>query len=133
MGHGLTGVIVVENTNDPKFDAEEVINLRDWRLGDDGQFIDQFRPRDAARTGTYGTVRTANWLDQPHYDAPAGGLVRLRVAITDVTRIYAFRVEGAEAAGHRARRQSGAAALCARRLAAGARPTPGAGHTHARR
>lgn len=97
MGHGLTGVIVVENPNDPKFDAEFVVNLRDCRLGDDGQFIDQFRPRDAARTGTYGTVRTANWLDQPQYDAPAGGLVRLRVAITDVTRIYAFRVDGAEA------------------------------------
>jgi FtsP/CotA-like multicopper oxidase with cupredoxin domain len=97
MGHGLTGVIVVENPNDPQFDSEEVINLRDWRLGDDGQFIDPFRPRDAARTGTYGTVRTANWLDQPQYDAPAGGLVRLRAAITDVTRIYAFSVEGAEA------------------------------------
>ncbi|MDX8537921.1 multicopper oxidase family protein [Mesorhizobium abyssinicae] len=98
MGHGLTGVIVVENPNDPQFDAEIVINLRDWRLGDDGQFIDQFRPRDAARAGTYGTVRTANWLDQPQFDAPAGGLVRLRAAITDVTRVYAFRVEGAEAA-----------------------------------
>jgi len=97
MGHGLTGLIVVENPNDPQFDSEEVINLRDWRLGDDGQFIDPFRPRDASRTGTYGTVRTANWLDQPQYDAPAGGLVRLRAAITDVTRIYAFSVEGAEA------------------------------------
>ncbi|AZO10744.1 MULTISPECIES: multicopper oxidase family protein [unclassified Mesorhizobium] len=98
MGHGLTGVIVVENPNDPAFDAEVVINLRDWRLGDDGQFIEQFRPRDAAKTGTYGTLRTANWLDQPQYDAPAGGLVRLRAAITDVTRVYAFRVDGAEAA-----------------------------------
>ncbi|QPC94784.1 multicopper oxidase family protein [Mesorhizobium sp. INR15] len=97
MGHGLTGVIVVESPGDPQFDSEVVINLRDWRLGDDGQFIGQFRPRDAARTGTYGTVRSANWLDQPQYDAPAGGLVRLRVAITDVTRIYAFRVDGAEA------------------------------------
>ena len=73
-----------------------VINLRDWRLGDDGQFIDQFRPRDAARSGTHGTVRTANWLQQPQYDAPAGGLLRLRAAITDVTRIYDFRLEGAE-------------------------------------
>ena len=42
MGHGLTGVIVVENPNDPQFDAEVVLNLRDWRLGDDGQFIGQF-------------------------------------------------------------------------------------------
>jgi FtsP/CotA-like multicopper oxidase with cupredoxin domain len=98
MGHGLTGVIVVDAPGDPEFDSEIILNLRDWRLGDDAQFIDQFRPRDAARTGTYGTVRTANWLDTPQYDAPAGGLLRLRVAITDVTRIYAFRVGGADAA-----------------------------------
>jgi FtsP/CotA-like multicopper oxidase with cupredoxin domain len=98
MGHGLTGVIVVENPDDPQFDAELVVNLRDWRLGDDGQFIAQFRPRDAARSGTYGTVRTANWHEDPQYDVPSGGLVRLRLAVTDVTRIYSLRLEGAEAA-----------------------------------
>jgi FtsP/CotA-like multicopper oxidase with cupredoxin domain len=97
MGHGLTGVIVVENPDDPPFDAEIVLNLRDWRLGGDAQFIEQFRPRDAAKAGTYGTVRTANWTVEPRYDAPAGGLVRLRAAITDVTRIYSFRMEGADA------------------------------------
>ncbi len=97
MGHGLTGVVVVESADDPQFDAEVVLNLRDWRLGGDGQFIAQFRPRDAAKSGTFGTVRTANWLQQPRYDAPSGGLVRLRVAITDVTRIYSFRMRGADA------------------------------------
>jgi FtsP/CotA-like multicopper oxidase with cupredoxin domain len=98
MGHGLAGVIVVENPDDPQFDAEPVVNLRDWRLGDDGQFIAQFRPRDAARSGTYGTVRTANWHEEPQYDVPSGGLVRFRLAVTDVTRIYSLRLEGAEAA-----------------------------------
>ncbi|CAH1662326.1 hypothetical protein CHELA40_40225 [Chelatococcus asaccharovorans] len=73
MGHGLTGVIVVENPGDPQFDAEVVLNLRDWRLGGDGQFIEQYRPRDAAKSGTFGTVRTTNWLQQPQYDAPSGG------------------------------------------------------------
>ncbi|MGZ9720124.1 multicopper oxidase family protein [Rhizobium miluonense] len=97
MGHGMTGVIVVENPKDPVFDSEVVLNLRDWRLGGDGQFIAQFRPRDAAKSGTYGTVRTANWQQQPQYDAPSGSLVRLRIAITDVTRIYSFRMDGAEA------------------------------------
>ncbi|MCO5073828.1 MAG: multicopper oxidase domain-containing protein, partial [Rhizobiaceae bacterium] len=92
-----TGVIVVENPGDPQFDAEVVLNLRDWRLGGDGQFIEQYRPRDAAKSGTFGTVRTTNWLQQPQYDAPSGGLVRLRAAITDVTRIYSFRVQGADA------------------------------------
>ena len=97
MGRGLAGVIVVEDPADPVFDAEIVLNLRDWRLGGDGQFIAQFRPRDAARAGTFGTVRTANWRQSPQYDAPAGGLVRLRLAATDVTRILALSVEGAQA------------------------------------
>jgi FtsP/CotA-like multicopper oxidase with cupredoxin domain len=97
MGHGMTGVIVVDNPKDPQFDAEIVVNLRDWRLGGDGQFIAQFRPRDTAKSGTYGTVRSANWQVEPQYDAPAGGLVRLRLAITDVTRIFSFKVEGGEA------------------------------------
>jgi FtsP/CotA-like multicopper oxidase with cupredoxin domain len=95
MGHGMTGVIVIENPKDPAFDAEIVLNLRDWRLGGDGQFTQQFRPRDSARAGTFGTVRSANWQQQPQYDAPAGGLLRLRLAITDVTRIYSFKLDGA--------------------------------------
>ncbi len=97
MGHGMTGVLVVEDPDDPTFDAEIVLNLRDWRLGGDGQFIAPFRPRDAAKTGTYGTVRTANWHQEPQYDAPAGGLIRLRIAVTDVTRIFSLKVVGAEA------------------------------------
>ncbi|MGB5801739.1 MAG: multicopper oxidase domain-containing protein, partial [Mesorhizobium sp.] len=42
MGHGLTGVIVVENPGDPAFDAEVVLNLRDWRLDGDGRFLAPF-------------------------------------------------------------------------------------------
>jgi FtsP/CotA-like multicopper oxidase with cupredoxin domain len=93
MGHGMTGVIVVENPADPVFDGEVVLNLRDWRLGSNGAFIAPFKPRDAARGGTYGTVRTANWQRAPNYVAPAGGLVRLRVAATDVTRIYTLGID----------------------------------------
>ena len=52
MGHGMSGVLVVEDPADPTFDAEVVLNLRDWRLGGDGQFIAAFRPRDATKTGT---------------------------------------------------------------------------------
>jgi FtsP/CotA-like multicopper oxidase with cupredoxin domain len=97
MGRGMTGLLIVETPDDPVFDAEIALNLRDWRLGGDGQFIDQFKPRDAARTGTFGTVRGANWQVEPRHDAPAGGLVRLRIAATDVTRIYTLKLEGASA------------------------------------
>ncbi|GEO84594.1 MULTISPECIES: multicopper oxidase family protein [Alphaproteobacteria] len=97
MGHGLTGLLIVEDPKDPVFDAEIALNLRDWRLGGNGQFIEQFKARDAAKAGTYGTVRTANWQVEPVYDAPAGGLVRVRIAVTDVTRIYNLQLEGADA------------------------------------
>jgi FtsP/CotA-like multicopper oxidase with cupredoxin domain len=97
MGHGLTGVIVVENPSDPVFDAEIVLNLRDWRLGNGGAFLAPFKPRDAARGGTYGTIRTANWQQEPAYDVPSGGLVRVRLAATDVTRIYTLGADGAAA------------------------------------
>ncbi|MCM2473924.1 multicopper oxidase family protein [Rhizobium sp. CG5] len=97
MGRGLTGLLIVEDPNDPAFDAEIALNLRDWRLGGNSQFIEQFKPRDAAKTGTFGTVRTANWQVEPQQDLPAGGLVRLRIAATDVTRLYNLTLDGAEA------------------------------------
>lgn len=97
MGHGLAGLFIVENPDDPPFDHEVALNVRDWRLDGKGQFIAQFKPRTAARSGTFGTVNTANWKVGPQYDAPAGGLTRVRIAITDVTRIYRFGLEGATA------------------------------------
>lgn len=97
MGHGLTGVIVVEDPADPVFDAEIVMNLRDFRIGADGGFLPAFKPRDAARGGTYGTVRTTNWQTAPDHRAPSGGLLRLRIAATDVTRIYTLTLNGAPA------------------------------------
>ncbi len=97
MGRGLAGVLVVEDDRDPVFDGEVVLNLRDFRLGGDSQFIEQFKPRDAAKTGTFGTLRTANWQPEPRYDVPAGGLVRVRILAADVTRIYNLKLAGAEA------------------------------------
>ncbi|MDQ0317457.1 multicopper oxidase family protein [Amorphus orientalis] len=97
LGHGLAGLFIVENPDDPVFDDEIALNIRDWRLDGKGRFIAQFKPRDAARSGTFGTVRTTNWTPEPIYDAPAGGLVRVRAAITDVTRICRFELEGADA------------------------------------
>lgn len=97
MGRGLAGVLVVEDGRDPVFDGEVVLNLRDFRLGGDSQFIEQFKPRDAAKTGTFGTLRTANWQPEPVYDVPAGGLVRVRILAADVTRIYNLKLVGAEA------------------------------------
>ncbi|WP_299392690.1 multicopper oxidase family protein [Pelagibius sp.] len=97
MARGMTGALIVEDDENAGFDRDLVLNLRDFRLGKDGQFIELFRPRQAARGGTFGTVMTANWRVQPTYDLPGGSLVRLRLIATDVTRIYRLSLTGAEA------------------------------------
>ncbi|WP_420586267.1 multicopper oxidase family protein [Ruegeria sp.] len=97
MAHGLTGVMVIAEAEDPGFDSEQVVNLRDFRLDDDDQFLPAYTTRGAARAGTFGNVQTANWLEAPTYDHTAGSLVRLRVVNTDTTRIYRLHLEGADA------------------------------------
>lgn len=88
MARGLTGIVIVEEAEDPGFDVDLPLNLRDFRLGSDNQFIAFFEARKSAHAGTFGTVMTANWQVNPVHDLPAGGLVRLRVAATDTTRVY---------------------------------------------
>lgn len=113
MGRGLTGVLVVREPRDPGFDADLPVNLRDFRLGGDGQLVELFRPRGAARGGTLGTVLTADWRVEPVRDLPAGGLVRLRLAATDATRVYRIALEGLSEGAH------------ARAIALDGHPVPG--------
>ncbi len=94
MARGLTGVLVVEEEDPPGFDADIAVNLRDFRLKDDGQFRELYTKKGAARAGTKGNVLTANWKQALIEDAPAGGLVRLRLAATDTTRHYKIALSG---------------------------------------
>ncbi|MFD2855521.1 multicopper oxidase family protein [Seohaeicola zhoushanensis] len=48
MARGLTGILVVEEAEPPGFDRDIALNLRDFRLGGDGQFIDLWTARGAA-------------------------------------------------------------------------------------
>ncbi|PCH81109.1 MAG: copper oxidase [Hyphomicrobiales bacterium] len=88
LSKGMTGLLIVREIKDPGFDIDLPVNLKDWRLGADGQFLNFYKPRNSARSGTYGTVRTSNWQQAPVYDLPAGSLVRLRLCVTDVTRVF---------------------------------------------
>ena len=97
MAHGLTGVMVIAEAEDPGFDSEQVVNLRDFRLDAQDQFLPAYTARGAARAGTFGNLQTANWLDTPAYNHNTGGLVRLRVVNTDTTRIYKLHLEGGKA------------------------------------
>ncbi|MEP1614061.1 MAG: multicopper oxidase family protein [Roseobacter sp.] len=97
MALGLTGILIVEEDEDPGFDIDVPLNLRDFRLNGKGEWLDLWTARGAARSGTFGTVMTTNWQREPRYDAPAGGLVRVRLAATDTTRIYKLFVPDADA------------------------------------
>ncbi|WP_209599678.1 multicopper oxidase family protein [Ruegeria sp. HKCCSA071] len=96
MARGLTGVMVIAEPEEPGFDSEQVINLRDFRLDEGDAFLPAYTARGAARAGTFGTVQTANWQGAAVYEHTAGSLVRLRVVNTDTTRIYKLHPEGAE-------------------------------------
>lgn len=39
MVHGLTGVMVIREAENPGFDGDQAVNLRDFRLNDDGTFL----------------------------------------------------------------------------------------------
>ena len=88
MAQGLTGALIVEEADDPGFDADIALNLKDFRLAADHSLLPHFTPRGAARGGTLGNVTTINWRVMPVLDVPAGALVRLRFVVTDVTRIF---------------------------------------------
>lgn len=98
ISRGMAGLLVVDEAEDPGFDADIPLLIRDFRLDDAGAFLPLSALRNAARGGTFGTVHTANWQVDGATRAPAGGLVRLRLAVADVTRIYTLSVVGAAAA-----------------------------------
>lgn len=97
ISRGMAGMLIVEEAEDPGFDADIPLQLRDFRLASDGSFLPFWTARGAARGGTFGTLATANWQVAPQIAAPAGGLMRLRLLVSDVTRIFRLRLAGAEA------------------------------------
>ncbi len=96
-GKGLAGVLIVEDRRDPKFDAEHVLCLKDWRLADDGNFLPLSEPDSASKAGTFGGTRTVNGAPSVELTAPAGGDVRLRILNIDATRIMDIGVSHGEA------------------------------------
>lgn len=88
LGKGLTGAFIVEEAEPLPFDHETVVQLRDWRLDKEGGFLPLSIPRQAARAGTLGTVKTVNGFIKPVLNIPAGGVIRARFLNLDNTRVY---------------------------------------------
>jgi FtsP/CotA-like multicopper oxidase with cupredoxin domain len=97
-GRGLAGVLIVDDGRDPKFDAEHILCLKDWRLADDGSFLELTEPDGASKAGTYGAARTVNGVPSLDLKAPANSDVRLRILNLDSTRVMDIGVDGADAA-----------------------------------
>ena len=88
LGRGLVGTLIVEEREPVGFDADLVLQARDWRLHDDGQFMKLSDHRKMGKAGTFGNVRTVNGELQPVFEIPAGGAIRARLLNLDNTRIY---------------------------------------------
>jgi len=98
LSRGLAGVLIVEGDETVPHDAELVLVLRDWRIDETGAFTPFTSDAAAAKSGTFGRLRTVNDLVEPVLDVPAGSDLRLRILNVDATRIAELGVEGTEAA-----------------------------------
>jgi FtsP/CotA-like multicopper oxidase with cupredoxin domain len=97
LGRGLAGVLVVEGDELAPFDDDVVLVLKDWRVADDGSFLPFLTVEGAARSGTYGTLRTVNGKAAPRIAVPAGANIRLRLVNADSTRVGDIGISGANA------------------------------------
>ncbi|HUL09456.1 MAG TPA: multicopper oxidase family protein [Candidatus Acidoferrum sp.] len=98
MGRGLTGALVVENLDDPPFDADIVCLYRDWHVDERGNFTAFSTDEGAGRAGTMGSLHSVNGVTQPAIGLPAGGLVRLRILNLDNARIVTLAMPNQAAA-----------------------------------
>ncbi|RED44682.1 multicopper oxidase family protein [Aestuariispira insulae] len=96
MARGLNGVLIVEEREDPGFDLDLPLMLKDWVLTDTGEFGRITSKRGMSRAGTFGNIRTVNHQINPLYHVPAGGWVRLRLINVDLTRVYKIILDAVE-------------------------------------
>jgi FtsP/CotA-like multicopper oxidase with cupredoxin domain len=94
MARGLMGALVVENPDDPPFDADIVCLFRDWPVDGAGRFTALSTDEGAGRAGTMGSLHTVNGVAQPVIDLPTGGLVRLRILNLDNSRVITAALRG---------------------------------------
>lgn len=101
VGRGLVALLIVEDEAEKAvpFDAEHVIIVKDWRLGEDGQWLAMSTDEGASTAGTFGTVRATNGsVVPPRVEVPANGDIRVRTIVADSTRVIDFGCDTDEAA-----------------------------------
>jgi len=97
LGRGLAGVLIVEGDEVEPFDDDLVLVLKDWRVAKDGSFLPFLTVEGAARSGSFGTLRTVNGKVAPRIVVPAGANIRVRLVNADSTRVGDLGIGGANA------------------------------------
>ena len=97
LGRGLAGVLVVEGDEQEPFDDDVVLVLKDWRVAKNGSFLPFLTVEGAARSGSFGTLRTVNGKVAPRIAVPAGANIRVRLVNADSTRVGDLGIGGAMA------------------------------------
>ena len=80
-------MLVVEEPDDPPFDADIVCLYRDWHVDGCRQLHAFSTDEGAGRAGTMGGLHSVNGASQPVIAVPAGGRVRLRILNLDNSRV----------------------------------------------
>lgn len=92
VDRGLSGVLIVEEDQPLDIDQELVWMLDDWRLGEDGQIINDFQNlHDKAHGGRLGNVTAINGTYYPSFDVRNGSRIRLRLINNSNARLYTPR------------------------------------------
>ena len=94
MARGLSGALIVQEKDDPGFDLDLPLVLKDWVINpENGEFGKITSKKGMSRAGTFGNIRTVNNQLRPRYELPSGGWARLRLINVDLTRVYKIILE----------------------------------------
>lgn len=95
VGSGLSGALIVEETEPPQVDREETWLLDDWRLDDQAQIIQDFDAfHDASHAGRIGNTVTLNGFIPEAWPVRAGERVRLRLINGANARGFTLKFQG---------------------------------------
>ncbi len=98
LERGLSGLLIVEESNPPQVDRDVALLVDDWRLNDDGSLAPFEKAADPAPAGRLGSWLSVNGQATPQrIEAPPGGRLRLRLANTCNARTMRLRFDGLKA------------------------------------
>jgi FtsP/CotA-like multicopper oxidase with cupredoxin domain len=97
-GRGLSSLLIVEEREPPRLDAEFALVIDDWRVDESGALAPFGAVADASTTGRLGNVLTVNAGAAPHaLQVAPGARIRLRIANACNARAMRVRFDGLRA------------------------------------